>query len=228
MRRHAVLLAVCTALLGGCGRTSEPEHSPVPAASQEEATRDGLVRLFDGHSFDGWDGDIGGTWRIEEGALVGGSLVATVPHNEFLATTREFSDFVLRLQFKLLGDDGFVNAGVQVRSQRVPDHYEMVGYQLDMGDPAWWGSLYDESRRNRVLAQSDMDAVNRVLRRNDWNTYEIHCQGPRVRAYINGQLTIDYTEDDASIPQTGRIGLQIHGGGRAEAWYRDITIRPLP
>jgi hypothetical protein len=104
----------------------------------------------------------------------------------------------------------------------------MVGYQLDMGDPSWWGSLYDESRRNAVLAQSDMDAVNPVLRRGDWNDYEIHCDGPRVRASINGLQTIDYVEPDDSIEQSGRIGLQIHGGGKAEAWYRHIHIQELP
>ena len=119
-----------------------------------------------------------------------------MPHNEFLATTREFGDFVLKVQFKLLGTEGFINAGVQLRSQRVPGHYEMVGYQLDLGDPNWWGSLYDESRRNRVLAQSDMAVVNRVLRRGDWNDYEIRCEGRRIVAFINGAQTIDYTEPD--------------------------------
>jgi len=37
-------------------------------------------RLFDGKSFTGWEGDTKKTWRIENGALVGGSLQETVPH----------------------------------------------------------------------------------------------------------------------------------------------------
>lgn len=198
---------------------------PLGAARQLAATA--AVPLFDGQSFAGWDGDTTATWRIIDGAVVGGSLVERVPHNEFLATTREFADFVLEVDFKLLGDEGLINAGVQVRSQRVPNHHEMVGYQLDLGDPTWWGSLYDESRRNRVLAQADAAAVNRVLRRGEWNTYEIVCEGPRIRASINGLPTIDYTEPDASIPQVGRIALQVHGGGKVEAWYRDIRVREL-
>lgn len=207
----SVLLAC--ALLAGCQTKPEPPR---------------YVQIFDGRTFAGWDGDTTKTWRIENGAFVGGSLTERVPHNEFLATTRSFTNFVLRLQFKLTGTEGFINAGVQVRSQRKPDHYEMIGYQVDLGDPSWWGSIYDESRRNKVLAQSDMDLVNRVLRRNDWNQYEIHCEGKRVRAYINGQLTVDYTEGDESIPQHGRIGLQIHGGGAAEVRYRDIYVMELP
>lgn len=188
------------------------------------------VSLFDGETFTGWDGDTGTgrTWRIVDGAIVGGSLDTTVPRNEFLATTGEYANFVLRLQFKLTGTEGFVNSGIQVRSQRVPNHHEMVGYQVDIGDPSWWGSIYDESRRNRVLAQSNMDAVNTVLRRNDWNQYVIHCEGPRVRAYINGLLTVDYTETDPSLTQSGRIGMQVHGGGKTEVWFRDIHIQELP
>jgi hypothetical protein len=224
--RTGLLLAGLLAVASGCQQAAPPATSaPIDGETSQDP---GFTRLFDGRTFDGWDGDTQKTWRIEDGAFVGGSLTEEVPHNEFLATTREFSNFVLRLQFRLLGTEGFVNAGVQVRSQRVPDHYEMVGYQLDLGDPAWWGSLYDESRRNKVLAQSDMDTVNTVLRRGEWNDYEIRCEGPRVRAFINGAETIDYTELDASLAQTGRIGLQIHGGGKAEVWYRDIEIQVLP
>jgi hypothetical protein len=204
---------------------------PVTSAattSQTAGSEVGFVALFDGTSFTGWDGDTTSTWRVTDGAIVGGSLDERVPHNEFLATTREFGDFVLKLQFKLLGTEGFINAGVQLRSQRVPGHYEMVGYQLDLGDPTWWGSLYDESRRDRVLAQSDMAIVNRVLRRGDWNDYEIRCAGRRIVAFINGAQTIDYTEPDASIPQRGRIALQVHGGGKVQVWYRQIRVRALP
>ncbi len=207
---------------GSRGTSDAARPQPVSAAGEA-----GFVPLFDGKSFDGWDGDTVGTWRIVDGALVGGSLETRVPHNEFLATTREFDDFVLRVQFKLLGTEGLINAGVQVRSQRVPNHYEMVGYQLDLGDPNWWGSLYDESRRNRLLAQSDLAVIARVLKRNDWNDYEIRCEGRRIVAAINGAQTIDYTEGDMDIPQRGRIALQIHGGGKAQVWYRDIRIRPL-
>ena len=199
--------------------------TPAPQTSKEER---GFEPLFDGTSFAGWDGDTTRTWRIADGAIVGGSLEERVPHNEFLATTREFGDFVLKVQFKLLGSEGLINAGVQLRSQRVPNHYEMVGYQLDLGDPAWWGSLYDESRRNKVLAQSDMTVVTRVLRRGDWNDYEIRCEGRRIVAFINGEQTIDYTEPDTSIPQRGRIALQVHGGGKVQVWYRQVRILPLP
>jgi hypothetical protein len=39
---------------------------------------------------------------------------------------------------------------------------------------------------------------------------------------------VDYTEEDPSVPASGLIGLQIHGGGKALVSYRDITIEELP
>ena len=136
---------------------------------------------------------------------------------------------MLRLKFKLVGTEGFINGGVQIRSERTKEPpNEMSGYQVDMGDPGWWGCIYDESRRNKVVAKSDMNELNKVLKRQDWNEYMIRAEGKRIRAWINGVQTVDYTEPEDSIPQFGRIGLQVHGGGKTEAWYKDIAIEELP
>ena len=43
------------------------------------------VHLFNGKTFAGWEGDTIGTWKIKEGAIVGGSLTEIVPHNNFSA-----------------------------------------------------------------------------------------------------------------------------------------------
>jgi hypothetical protein len=45
--------------------------------------------------------------------------------------------------------------------------------------------------------------------------------------WLNGYQTVNYIEEDDSIEATGIIGLQIHGGGPSEAWYRNITIVEL-
>jgi hypothetical protein len=184
------------------------------------------VSLFDGKTFKGWQGDTIKTWRIENGAIIGGSLTEEVPHNEFLSTRKSYGNFILRLKFKLAGT-GFVNAGVQFRSQRATNPaYEMIGYQADLGDK-YWGCLYDESRRDSVLARPDAKIVTNLLKTEDWNNYQIRCEGKRIRLWINGKQTVDYTEADNSIPQSGLIALQIHGGGKAQVWYKDITIEEL-
>ncbi len=186
------------------------------------------IKLSGGKSFKGWNGNTNSIWRVEKGAFVGGSLEKKVPHNEFLCTDRNFTNFVLHVKFKLVGTNGFINGGVQFRSQRVPNNFEASGYQADMGDPAWWGCLYDESRRNKVLAQAPTDEVKKVLKHDDWNDYVIRCEGKLIVLSINGLKTVDYVEADDSIPGFGIIGLQIHGGGMAEAWYKEITVEELP
>jgi hypothetical protein len=185
------------------------------------------VRLFDGKSFAGWDGDTNRTWQIRDGAVVGGSLTTTVPRNEFLANTGSYTNFVLRLQFKITGTEGFVNGGVQIRSQRVPNDSEMIGYQADIGE-GWFGAIYDESRRNKVMAKPAEADVKKAVKPGAWNDYEIRAEGRRVVLKINGVQMVDYTEADAAIPQFGRIGLQVHGGGKTEISYRNITLEPLP
>jgi hypothetical protein len=184
--------------------------------------------IFDGRSFAGWEGDIGKTWRIQDGAIVGGSLDTLIPRNEFLTTVRRYTNFVLTLECKLVGTEGFVNAGVQIRSERLKDPaHEMIGYQADIGD-GWWGFLYDESRRNRPLIKPDPAAAARAVRKNDWNRYVIRAEGRRIRTWINDVPMIDYTEPDESIPQQGLIGLQIHGGAKAEIHYRMLAVEELP
>jgi len=191
----------------------------------------GPVSIADGKTFDGWEGDTTKTWRIEDGAFVGGSLNEKVPHNEFLTTKKSYANFELRLKFKLIGTEGFINGGVQFRSVRVPkdapNPWEMFGYQADEGD-GYYGSLYDESRRKKTLVAPDKELIDKTLKRDDWNEYRIRCEGRHIQLWINGVQTVDYTEEDESIGQTGLIGLQIHGGGKAEAWYKDIVIDELP
>ncbi|MCW5558642.1 MAG: DUF1080 domain-containing protein, partial [Verrucomicrobiae bacterium] len=210
-----VLLFLGGLLFSATAQEAPPEPSPGRAQS-----------LFDGRTLDGWEGDPT-LWRVEDGTIVGGSLTVPLKQNEFLATTRRFTNFVLRAQFRLAGT-GFVNSGIQIRSERVPGSSEMAGYQCDIGDPNWWGSVYDESRRNTVLAWSDMARVGPSLRRDDWNDYVIRADGNRITTWINGVLAVDYREPDPEIIASGRLGFQVHGGGAAQAWFRDITLEELP
>ena len=185
------------------------------------------VSLFDGKSLEGWEGDKK-VFRVEEGAIVAGSATEKVAHNDFLCTTKEYGDFELRLKAKLVGAGD--NAGIQFRSKRVPNHFEVSGYQCDMGHMTGrsiWGSLYDESRRNKFLAHGDADEATKALKKDDWNEFVIRCVGPRVQISLNGKPMVDYTETDEKVARSGVIALQIDGGGPAVASYKDITIREL-
>lgn len=183
--------------------------------------------LFDGKSFDGWEGNR--EWfRIEDKCIVAGDLTKTIPHNEFLCTKADYDNFELKLQVRLKGQGD--NAGVQFRTVRIPDKTEVSGFQCDVGNAFGrpvWGALYDESRRNKMLAEGDKDKVSEWLRKDDWNELTVRAEGDRIRIWLNGNLTVDYTEKDENIVKTGIIGLQIHSGPPTEAWYRNIRIKAL-
>jgi hypothetical protein len=186
------------------------------------------VSLFDGKTFKGWEGDTLKTWKIENGSITGGSLVNTVPNNDFLCTQKDFENFKLSLKIKLVGSEGFINSGIQFRSKRLlSPAYEMTGYQADWGKN-YFGCLYDESRRNKVLVFADTLKIAQWLKPNDWNDYEIRAQKNRIQIYLNGHETINYIEKEPSIPQIGKIALQIHGGGKALVSFKDIFITELP
>ena len=213
-----ILLSAVSLAATSCSNLTDPE-----AAKLDKVTP---VVLFDGESFAGWEGNLD-VFRIEDGAIVGGTLEKAVAHNDFLCTTREYGDFELRLKFKLLGPAKGVNAGIQFRSRRVPNHHEVSGYQADMGYN-YWGCLYDEHRRNKVLVKVDQEMMmTKILRPGRWNDYVIRAVGDHIQLWVNGHKTVDYIERDENIERTGIIGLQIHGGPPTEAWYKDITIREI-
>jgi hypothetical protein len=185
-------------------------------------------KLFDGKTFKGWEGDTTTTWRIQDGMLVGGSLETRVSHNNFLSTKKTYHNFYLKLKIKLTGTEGFVNSGIQFRSVKATNPaYEMIGYQADWGKD-YWASLYDESRRNKTLMKPNEADVLSWIKQGDWNTYEVRAENERIRLYINGKQTVDYTEKDASIPSSGLIALQIHGGAKAIVAFKDIYLQELP
>lgn len=111
----------------------------------------------------------------------------------------------------------------------MPNHHEVSGYQADIA-PGITGGLYDESRRNRMLAVPPRELQDKAvaLAKDGWNEYTIRAEGRRVRLTINGVELLDYTEPDEKIPLKGVIALQIHGGLKGTIRYRNLRITPLP
>ena len=196
--------------------------------------------LFDGTVLTQWEGNA--YWfRTEGTAVVAGRLEEKIPENQFLCTTDQFDNFDLRMEVRMRGTGR--NAGVQFRSRRpkttdqgVPPN-EVIGYQADMGQ-GWgesiWGALYDESRRKKMLAVPDprfevqwKTPEGSTVPETDWIALRIVCVDDQIEIYLNGQRTIRYTETDPDISRGGVIGLQIHSGPPAEAWYRNVRILSL-
>jgi hypothetical protein len=225
---YRVLSSVFLLSVGGFSCHVSAQNAELGGASQAVADdEDGFLTLFDGKLLSNWEGN--GYWfRVEDRAIVAGRMEERIPTNFFLCTTRKFGDFELRLQVKAIGEG--VNAGIQFRTKRIPGSEEVSGYQADVGgvgEKLVWGSLYDESRRRKMLATADPELIARIVKTDDWNDYTIRCVGPKIELFLNNEQTVDYTETDPGIETDGVIAVQIHSGPPSEAWYRNLRIKSL-
>jgi hypothetical protein len=216
LTRTATPVVSLFALFGLAASSPDLSH---PLAFPQEPQ--GFVELFNGKDLTGWQGDTK-LWTVRDGMIVGKS--PGIDHNEFLATKETFGDFILQLAFRLVGGAG--NSGVQFRSRKLPNSPQVSGYQADIGDQ-YWGSLYDEARRNQILVDGRKAGALEAVKKDGWNEYAIRCEGDHIILELNGVKTADYREPDANIPQTGIIALQIHGGKPQEVPFKNIRSKKL-
>lgn len=232
--RHAALLAALLLTLN------------VSNAHAEDA--DGFTPLFDGKSIDGWVQHGGkAKYTVEKGVVVGTSVPNTP--NSFLCTPRDYSDFVLELEFKV---DPPLNSGVQIRSQvfDMPRAIKVKngnktktikvaagrvhGYQVEI-DPsarAWSGGIYDEGRRGWLnnLEGDKHKKARAAFKQNEWNHYLIVAEGDSIKTWINGVPAADLKDD---LTPSGFIALQVHGVGKdaskvgKQVRWRNIKIREI-
>lgn len=188
---------------------------PPPAAPA------GYRALFDGETLDGWVVDTASVWSVRNGVIVGAS--PGLKYNEFLRTRGEYYDFHLHVKLKLIRGVG--NTGVQFRSGPAAVAHEVAGYQADGGE-RFWGALYDESRRKRILASPSAEFVDR-LDPGAWHSYDIVAKGASISIRVDGAETVNYVESEAEIARVrGFIALQVHSHPRPiEVWFRDVWIR---
>jgi hypothetical protein len=177
--------------------------------------------LFDGKSLEGWVEDTPGLWSVRDGMIVGKHTGQK--WNDFLRTKEQFENFELSLEFRLLDNVG--NSGIQFRSVPAAQEHELSGYQADIGQK-YWGCLYDESRRRRILGQAPAEFIEK-LDKGAWHTYTIRAEGVRVVMHLDGTQTVDYTEAETGLVQRGVIALQVHAGTGMEVWFRKIKVREL-
>lgn len=188
------------------------------------AEENGFRPLFNGKDLSGWEGDEA-LWRVEDGEIVGTTHPKKIEKNTFLAFTEEFDDFVLRVKVKLING----NSGIQFRSERMPEHV-MGGYQADVAEQTYFGMLYEEKKRGILpywneLSEEERAAINGAAKLDDWNEYEITCEGDHVKMVLNGKTTLDFEDPEGA--KSGFIGLQLHVGPAMEVRFKDIELKPL-
>lgn len=184
--------------------------------------------LFDGKSLEGWEQKNGtATYEIKDGAVLG-STVEGSP-NSFLFTKKEYGDFVLEFDVKLLRDD--LNSGVQIRSHSKPDYQNgrVHGPQVEIeASPGESGYIYGEATGRGWLTPDADRKPHSHFKNGEWNTYRVRAVGPRIQTWINGEKVADLTDEESY--KSGHIGLQVHGykgPHPAQVMWKNIRIREV-
>ena len=210
-----------------------------PLQAEEE-----FVELFNGKDLTGWKADER-VWSVEDGLLTGKS-----PESEPKLASNTFaiwkdgkvSDFELVAEFRLEGNN---NSGVQYRAQRNPKNgpFSVVGYQADIhAAPEYTGMLYDEGGRG-IAAERGQQVVLKPEGKNEvkplpgerkpidlteWTTIEVKAVGNRLIHKINGETTVDITDEDPKNAEAkGLLALQVHAGPPMKVQYRSVRLKDL-
>jgi hypothetical protein len=220
-------LAVCVVLGSasnrGLGADAASPAASAPAATQPagDALPEGFVPLFDGKTLNGWKGR-DSHWKFEDGAVVGTTTKEdALKHNEFLYTEKEYGDFELRAKFLLRNH----NSGIQIRSQ-VHDDFVITGYQPDIAESTYTGTLYEEGGRG-TIGKVDPKVIEEHFKKGQWNEYRIICKGDKIQIFLNGFQTVDYTEKKADAPKKGVIAFQLHAGPPMQVKFKDVILKEL-
>ena len=242
------LVLLIVFLLSSCGGTTETaETTEVLEETPAEPTRveDGWTVFFNNDTKEGWKQLNGqATYEIKDGVVIG--TTKTGEPNSFLATERDYSDFILEYEVKV---DTALNSGVQIRSnqyeadttititnskgeqvEREVDKDRVFGYQVEI-DPSprsYSGGIYEEARRGWLNDLSDNPEAREAFKPTDWNKFRVEAIGDTLRTYVNGVLATDITDSETA---SGFIALQVHSvpedKGRLQVMWRNIRLKEM-
>jgi hypothetical protein len=196
---------------------------------EEKASDAGFVSLFKVDDLTGWEVRSGNrdAWQVD-----GEVLSCIADGGGWLCTSKLYSDFVLRLEYRI-PECGNSGVGLRLPPEGDPTHAGMEIQILD-DDAEQYKDLEPAQRTAGIYGQA---AARRGVARppGEWNTYEITCRGPHVKVVLNGEVVNDVSLDDhtrgegghaalADRPQTGSIGLQSHG---SRVDFRKVSIKDL-
>ncbi len=137
---------------------------------------------------------------------------------------KEFSDYSLRLDWKLINDN---NGGVFVGFPdpgndpwvAVNQGYEVQIDATDAPDRTT-GAIYTFQGADPSAVEAALEPVG------SWNSYDIRVEGSRIRVFLNGTLVNDFTSTDPARDLAGFVGMQNHGGGET-VYYRNVQVKEL-
>ncbi|HEY8460738.1 MAG TPA: DUF1080 domain-containing protein [Blastocatellia bacterium] len=222
MKSFILFIAVCLLTFA----IEAGAQSAKPAPDEE-----GFTPLFDGKTLNGW--------KLVRGRGPGyvvkdGTLVCPADGGGNLFTEKEYSNFVLRFEFKT---EPGGNNGVGIRAPLEGDAaYAGMEIQiLDDEHEKYRGKIKSEQRHGSIY--DVIPARTGFLKpAGEWNEEEIMAQGSRIRVTLNGVIILDAdlnnVREEATLKKhpglknaSGRIGFLGHG---SLVEFRNIRIKTLP
>ncbi len=178
----------------------------------------GFTPLFNGVDLTGWVTPADkALFRVEDGEIVGRTK-GDLKKNEFLVTAKPYGDFTLKAKYKFKSG----NSGIQIRSIRA-ENGKVTGPQADIGE-GYFGSLYEEGMRSKLLSTYPKDKGKALFHEGDWNDMVVTAKGDQITVSLNGVKTVDLV--DPVFLKSGIIALQVHVGGPMEVRFKDLMIKP--
>lgn len=197
----------------------------------------GQKALFNGKDLKGWvvDGGTDKQWKVIGGEVVGVS--PTYKTRSYLLTGANYSNYVLSLEYKTVGDD--VSAGVAIRGQ-VGENMPYPGGGALFDHPLVKLTTGNKSEKEPTgtshwVMDTGLYTLPRAkaeLRAGGWNTLTVTVDGKKCKVEVNAKVVSELTlADDIRgkfVPGLGRldgrIGLQVNTG---EIRFRNIYVQPL-
>lgn len=199
-------------------------------------------QLFNGKDLSGWEGNPQ-SWSVQDGYITGVTTDdAPLPHNQFLTWTGgTVKNFELRAVMRQTGN----NSGIQYRSKRLEDvgPWAITGYQCDVHPtPANNAMMYDEKGRGIIALNGQSVIIDEQGKKwltaerepvtvdvADWNEYTIIAVGNKLIHKVNGRVTAEVIDHQASERELeGLLAIQIHRGPAMKVQIKSITLKELP
>ncbi len=209
------LLALATLLV--CG--------PALALAEDQAPP-GFHSLFNGKDLSGWKVNKGGNMAVWGAA--DGILYVSGEGGGWLLTKKQYSDFEIRLEYKMTPHG---NSGVALRSPTSGDP-AYVGMEIQLLDDRTYEGLQPYQYTGSVYGV--VPPSKHVTRpAGEWNSIDITAKGPHIKVVVNGEKVVDadltkyksHAGQHPGILRTkGHLGLQSHTN-RVE--FRNIYVKEL-
>jgi hypothetical protein len=197
-----------------------------PAA---DTTADGFVSLFNGKDLSGWEIRDGqpNAWQAK-----GDSLCCAARKGSWLQTSKMYSDFVLKIEYRL-GPDAEGGVGLRIPVRGNPAH---AGMKVQIVNDESLGkknpSAAEASGAVDEQAPSKLGVSKPV---GEWNAFEITCRGPQVKVELNGEVVNDFLLDQVTESEGGRlplcdrpgIGFIALEGRGASIDFRSLAVKDL-